>query len=128
VGWLSSRTRFSPMRSSARTTPLNVISPRSGWVTRRGGLSGDSQARVPWDDGVVPHTEERPLDATPRRTDELPATPSRDRTIPVDAWLDAPPELRALGDDIGQPLVAYIRRIGDWLLWRAGPPTHADTR
>jgi hypothetical protein len=42
--------------------------------------------------------------------------------------VEAPPELLALGDDIGEPLVAYKRRIGPWLLWRAGPATDADAR
>jgi len=36
--------------------------------------------------------------------------------------------LRSLGDDIGGPEAAYKRRIGRWLLWRAGPATHADAR
>jgi hypothetical protein len=33
-----------------------------------------------------------------------------------------------LGDDIGGPEVQYKRRIGRWLLWRAGPANHADAR
>ena len=33
-----------------------------------------------------------------------------------------------LGHDIGCPVVAYKRRIGRWLLWRAGPPTKGDAR
>lgn len=33
-----------------------------------------------------------------------------------------------MGDDIGAPVVAYKRRIGPWLLWRAGPATKADAR
>ena len=72
--------------------------------------------------------EDRPLDATPRHTAELPSTPQRDRKILVDAWTEAPEELRSLGHDIGQPDVAYIRRIGRWLLWRAGPATGGDAR
>ena len=36
--------------------------------------------------------------------------------------------LLTLGDDIDQPLVAYKRRIGRWLLWRAGPAVKADAR
>ncbi len=54
-------------------------------------------------------------------TDDLPELPQRDRTIPADRWVEAPPELRALGADIGHPVVIYKRRIGGWLLWRAGP-------
>jgi hypothetical protein len=72
--------------------------------------------------------DERPIDATPVHTVDLPATPQRDRNIPAGAWLEAPAELLALGDDIDQPLVAYKRRIGRWLLWRAGPAVKADAR
>jgi hypothetical protein len=38
-------------------------------------------------------------------------------------------ELLALGDDLpGQPEAHYKRRIGTWLLWRAGPATGGDAR
>ena len=70
----------------------------------------------------------RPLDDTPVHTEDLPATPIRDRNVPVTAWLEAPPEALALGDDIDQPLTTYKRRIGPWLLWRAGPASKADAR
>jgi len=70
----------------------------------------------------------RPLDPRHYDTAELPATPQRDRTIAAASWRQAPAPLRALGDDIGRPVVAYKRRIGDWLLWRAGPPAHGDAR
>jgi hypothetical protein len=70
----------------------------------------------------------RPVDPTPLHTEDLPPTPQRDRTIPATAWVEAPTELLALGDDIGRPVVGYIRRIGRWLLWRAGPATGADAR
>jgi hypothetical protein len=33
-----------------------------------------------------------------------------------------------LGADLGVELVAYLRRIGTYLLWRAGPATGADAR
>lgn len=72
--------------------------------------------------------EDRPLVERDHHTDELPATPQRDRTIPAPRWVEAPPELLALGDDIGSPVVAYKRRIGRWLLWRAGPATKGDAR
>ncbi|MGI9021759.1 MAG: hypothetical protein ACR2HV_00730 [Acidimicrobiales bacterium] len=72
--------------------------------------------------------EDRPIDATPLHTADLPATPQRDRNIPATAWVEAPAELLALGDDIGRPLIAYKRRIGPWLLWRAGPAVRADAR
>jgi hypothetical protein len=72
--------------------------------------------------------DERPLDHTPVHTADLPATPVRDRNIPASAWVEAPEELLHLGDDIGQPIITYKRRIGRWLLWRAGPASRADAR
>jgi hypothetical protein len=59
-------------------------------------------------------------------TEDLPATPQRDFLIPATRWPEAPPELRALGADFGVDLVAYKRRIGRYLLWRAGPAVRAD--
>ena len=73
--------------------------------------------------------DERPEDDTPVSTAELPATPTRDRNIPATAWREAPPSLLGLGDDLpGTPTAQYKRRIGDWLLWRAGPATGGDAR
>lgn len=73
--------------------------------------------------------DERPTDATPVSTDELPDTPTRDRNIPASAWREAPPELLGLGDDLpGRPHATYKRRIGPWLLWRAGPASGGDAR
>ncbi len=67
--------------------------------------------------------DDRPFDLSPVTTDDLPATPVRDRNIAAVAWDQAPAELLRLGDDlgIGADRIAYKRRIGDWLLWRAGP-------
>lgn len=42
--------------------------------------------------------------------------------------MEAPSELRTLGADFGVSLVAYKRRIGRFLLWRAGPAAGADAR
>jgi hypothetical protein len=61
-------------------------------------------------------------------TEELPATPQRDFLIPAPRWVEAPPELQALGADLGVDLVAYKRRIGRYLLWRAGPAVGSDAR
>ncbi len=61
-------------------------------------------------------------------TAELPATPIRDRNIPAEAWVEAPAQLLGLGDDLGNPLISYKRRLGHWLLWRAGPASRADAR
>ncbi len=72
--------------------------------------------------------EDRPLDATPVHTAELPDTPQRDRAIAASAWIEAPDELVHLGDDIGTTEARYLRRIGRWLLWRTGPPSRGDAR
>src|SRR2546425_8669148 len=39
-------------------------------------------------------------------TDELPPLPQRDYLIPAERWIEAPPELRSLGADLGIALVA----------------------
>lgn len=70
----------------------------------------------------------RPYDDTPVHTADLPALPIRDRNIPAEAWIEAPAELLASGDDIGNPRISYKRRIGSWLLWRAGPARKANAR
>jgi hypothetical protein len=73
--------------------------------------------------------DRRPLDDTPIHTAELPATPIRDRNIPATAWIEAPASLRTLGEDLpGQPVATYKRRIGRWLLWRAGPASRDHAR
>ena len=73
--------------------------------------------------------DERPYDETPVRTEDLPATPVRDRNIPATAWIEAPGDLLRLGDDLPRrPIADYKRRIGPWLLWRAGPASGADAR
>jgi len=73
--------------------------------------------------------DERPVDDTPVHTADLPPTPVRDRTIPATAWVEAPGELLALGNDLpGRPDAEYKRRIGAWLLWRAGPASGGDAR
>ena len=72
--------------------------------------------------------EDRPVDPTPVHTVDLPATPQRDRAIPATAWIEAPPELVDSGRDLGYELVAYKRRIGPWLLWRAGPAAKGNAR
>ena len=72
--------------------------------------------------------EARPPVTRDYSTAELPPTPQRGYLIPVEHWVEAPAELRALGDDLGIELVAYKRRIGDFLLWRAGPAVKADAR
>jgi len=72
--------------------------------------------------------DDRPIDPTPVHTEDLPPTPIRDRNIPAAAWIEAPAELLHLGDDIGQPGITYKRRLGRWLLWRAGPASRADAR
>lgn len=72
--------------------------------------------------------DQRPVDPTKVDTADLPPTPLRDRNIPAFAWRQAPAELLAAGDDIDQTAINYKRRIGPWLLWRAGPAVKADAR
>ena len=73
--------------------------------------------------------DERPTDDTPVNTADLPPTPIRDRNIPATAWIEAPASLITLGDDLpGTPVAEYKRRIGPWILWRAGPAKHGDAR
>ena len=74
--------------------------------------------------------EQRPAVDHDVHTADLPATPQRDSRIPVSRWLEAPDVIRHLGDDLdgGPHEAGYLRRIGRWLLWRAGPPTGADAR
>lgn len=87
---------------------------------RRGGHGAVSDAPLP--------AHLRPVDDTPVHTADLPPLPTRDRNIPVTAWVEAPPEALGLGADLGDPVVTYKRRIGSWLLWRAGPASKADAR
>ncbi|MEY2421878.1 MAG: hypothetical protein QOI95_1945 [Acidimicrobiaceae bacterium] len=73
--------------------------------------------------------DERPTDDTAVHTEDLPPTPVRDRNIPATAWIEAPDSVRTAGDDLpGRPVAQYKRRIGPWLLWRAGPATGGDAR
>jgi hypothetical protein len=75
----------------------------------------------------MPAADRPPVERT-YHTGELPPTPQREYLIPATRWAEAPPELLSLGADLGIPLVAYLRRIGRYLLWRAGPPSHGDAR
>lgn len=77
--------------------------------------------------GALP-ADERPIDPTPVHTADLPPTPIRDRNIPAEAWVEAPEVLLRAGADIGEPVTTYKRRLGPWLLWRAGPAVDADAR
>ncbi|MFO7590226.1 MAG: hypothetical protein R6X23_04930 [Acidimicrobiia bacterium] len=72
--------------------------------------------------------EARPPTERDWHTDDLPPTPQRDFLIPVERWVEAPASVRSLGGDLGIDLVAYKRRIGRYLLWRAGPARRADAR
>jgi len=77
--------------------------------------------------GALPY-DQRPTDATPLHTADLPATPQRDRNIPASAWIEAPASVLAAGEGLAEPEAFYKRRIGRWLLWRAGPATKGDAR
>jgi hypothetical protein len=82
--------------------------------------------------GTVPGrpqpAEQRPPVDRDYHTADLPPLPQRAYLIPATRWIEAPAELVTLGDDLGIDLVAYKRRIGRYLLWRAGPASGADAR
>ena len=69
--------------------------------------------------------EQRPLVDHDVHTHELPPLPQRDSRIVASQWVEAPDEISGLGGDLGEE-AGYIRRIGKYLLWRAGPAAHAD--
>ena len=60
-------------------------------------------------------------------TDELPALPQRESRIIASLWVEAPNEVKTLGDDL-QADPGYLRRIGRYLLWRSGPAVRARAR
>ena len=64
---------------------------------------------------AVSPRSQRPLDLTPVETHDLPVTPPADRNIPAEAWSEAPPELLALGEEIGETQVLYLRQLGPFL-------------
>jgi len=76
--------------------------------------------------------DERPVDHTPVHTADLPETPLRDRNIPASAWVEAPAGLLDHGPrpdgSLDGAVAMYKRRIGRWLLWRAGPARRAHAR
>jgi hypothetical protein len=76
--------------------------------------------------GMALPYDQRPTDATPVHTADLPPLPQRDRNIPASAWIEAPEALLTLGRSFGGAEAVYKRRIGGWLLWRSGPATKAD--
>lgn len=71
--------------------------------------------------------EQRPLVDHDVHTIDLPPLPQRDSRIVASLWIEAPAAIRSLGDDLGEE-AGYVRRIGRYLLWRAGPAAHADAR
>ena len=64
---------------------------------------------------------ERPFTTETYHTHDLPDTPTRTFRIPATGWIEAPEALVRLGEALDEP-VEYKRRIGRFLLWRAGPP------
>ena len=96
-------------------------------------MTDDETSASPARREVAPTPAElRPIDDRPVHTTDLPDTPTRDRSIPATAWIEAPAELLALADDLPAPSAGstarYLRRIGPWLLWRSGPARGADAR
>jgi len=71
--------------------------------------------------------EERPLIDHMVHTHQLPPLPQRESRIIASQWIEAPNEIRTLGDDL-QADPGYLRGIGRYLLWRAGPAVRARAR
>ena len=71
--------------------------------------------------------EDRPLIDHMVHTHELPPLPQRESRIIASQWIEAPIEITALGEDL-QTEPGYLRRIGSYLLWRAGPAARARAR
>lgn len=71
--------------------------------------------------------EQRPLVEHDVHTEDLPPLPQRDSRIVASRWVEAPDAITSLGVDFGEE-AGYVRRIGRYLLWRAGPAVHADAR
>lgn len=111
----------------AAGTALRSANPRAGSHCKNPVMT-TSPEHPDASGGPALPADDRPIDPTPIHTADLPATPTRDRNIPAEAWVEAPPELLTAGDDIGRPVIAYKRRLGPWLLWRAGPARGADAR
>jgi len=80
---------------------------------------------------TIPFSQRPPVERDVH-TDELPPLPQRDSRIDASRWIEAPEIVRTLGDDLdpadGPTEAGFLRRIGPWLLWRAGPPSGADAR
>ena len=88
-----------------------------------------SGARDTWAEELLCATTNDP--PTTRRSTPIscPTHPCAIATSRPAAWLEAPGELRSLGSDLlDAPVADYKRRIGPWLLWRAGPATGGDAR
>ncbi len=79
-------------------------------------------------DAIVLKADERPIWPQPFHTGDLPDTPERHRRLPASGWVESPLALRNLGVDLGYDVVHYVRRIGNWFLWRSGPATDGDAR
>ncbi|HAX82891.1 MAG TPA: hypothetical protein DCY40_10040 [Actinobacteria bacterium] len=63
---------------------------------------------------------DRPFLTGAFHTSDLSPTPLRDHRLAASSWIEAPDRLLHLGDELDEP-VEYKRRIGRFLLWRAGP-------
>ena len=71
--------------------------------------------------------EDRPIIDHMVHTHELPPLPQRESRIIASQWIEAPDEIRTLGDDL-EADPGYLRRISRYLLWRAGPAVRARAR
>jgi hypothetical protein len=99
---------------------LAIKAPDRSPIRETGSVTSRSDRPLP--------ANQRPVDETPIHTADLPPLPTATYNIPATAWIEAPAELLEAGSDIGQTDIMFKRRIGSWLLWRAGPASKANSR
>ena len=123
-----------PRRSSCCRRSVTCGAGRRQLVPRRAPVHATVAATMsePADEPTVPalRYDQRPDDDTPVHTADLPDTPTRDRNI-VASRLDrgaGRAARRSATTCPAGPRPTYKRRIGTWLLWRAGPASGGDAR
>src|SRR3989337_1804056 len=98
------------MTRTSRLIPNSSSASAAGRMTSTSGelpITIPTVAMAPQricDDLVVTVPEDRPLVEVDHHTGDLPELPQRDRTIPADRWVEAPPALLALGEGINAPV------------------------
>ena len=92
------------------------------------GAAARAAPDLPQAPDLMPPQSERAVDATPVHTADLPRRRSATGGSPRPRGSKRRGAVLDLGADLDEPEVNYLRRIGPWLLWRAGPPSRGDAR